>query len=243
MKIFLLCFILLSSPSVNALAMSGKIILRNGHTVAGDIRKLEDGGYWVTNKSGSIKYEKNEVGSVKIYSTRDTVTERFLNALRITPGQAAAKTVTTHTSYDGLISREASKNNIDPELVKAVIKQESNYDKYDVSCKGACGLMQLMPETARLLGVKKIFSPEENIEAGTRFLRNMIDAFDGNVELGLAAYNAGPEAVKRYGCVPPYKETRNYVKNVFKYYRTARGSGKVSSYTDESGCLILFNAK
>jgi soluble lytic murein transglycosylase-like protein len=105
--------------------------------------------------------------------------------------------------------------------------------------------MQLMPRTARMMGVKKIFSPQENIAAGTRFLRYMIDAFDGDLEMGLAAYNAGAGAVKKYGSVPPYRETKNYVDNVFRFYRKygSYTSGKITSYTDEKGCLNIYNER
>jgi soluble lytic murein transglycosylase-like protein len=228
----------------NVFAMSGKLVLANGHSITGDIRKLSDGGYWLTNKSGSVKYEKNEVKKVTIYSTKDTVSEDFMSSMRITPGAIHSTSANNRTnSYDNLISREAARNNIDPALVKAVIRAESNYNKRDVSSKGACGLMQLMPETARLLGVKSIFSPEENIVAGTRFLSNMIDTFDGNIEMGIAAYNAGPGAVKHYKRIPPFKETENYVKNIFKYYRTYQDFGKINCYTDEKGCLNISNTK
>ena len=91
----------------------------------------------------------------------------------------------------------------------------------------------LLPKTARLMGVKKIFSPQENIAAGTRYLRYMIEAFDGDLEMGLAAYNAGAGAVKKYGTVPPYRETKNYIDNVLRFYRRYGSTGKITSYTDE----------
>ncbi len=237
-----LATLLLNSSAVHA--MYGKLVMCNGHSFTGDVRKLENGNYWVSTKIGSIEIEKNEVKYVKIYSTKDPVSESFIGAMKITPGQTGSQNSVRQTgSYDNLISRESSKNNIDPALVKAVIKAESNYNKNDVSSKGACGLMQLMPGTAKLLGVKKIFSPEENIRAGTRFLKYMLDAFDGDIEMGLAAYNAGPSKVKKYGKVPPYKETKNYIVNVIRYYRAYGSSGSITSYTDEKGCLNLYNAK
>jgi hypothetical protein len=225
--------------------MSGKLLLLNGHSVKGDITKTDDGGYWLTTKHGSVKYDKLEIKKVIIYSDRDMVSERFMSSMRITPGtQQSAVSSSDETQYDNLIRREAERNNIDPALVKAVIKAESGYNSRDVSCKGACGLMQLMPKTAKGLGVKKIFSPQENIAAGTRFLRYMIDAFDGDLEMGLAAYNAGAGAVKKYGTVPPYKETKNYVNNVFRFYRRYGNSGrKIASYTDEKGCLTIYNER
>ena len=243
MSMNIVIILILLFTSANLEAFSGKITLNNGHSIKGDIRKTNDGGYWVTNRKGSVKFEKEEIKNIIVYSVKDNVSEKFIASMKITPGQPLQGGNSTKTNYDNLIAREAAKNCIDPELVKAVIKAESNFNMNDVSSKGACGLMQLMPETARLLGVKKIFSPEENIVAGTRFLRYMIDAFNGDIELGIAAYNAGCSAVKHYGRVPPYKETKNYVRNVLKNYRNNRGAGGISSYTDESGRLNMYNNK
>ena len=101
----------------------------------------------------------------------------------------------------------------------AVIRQESGYDPFAVSVKGAKGLMQLMPETARQLGVKDVFDPAENVRGGVELLRELIDRYDGDRRLALAAYNAGEGAVERYGGVPPYPETRDYVSRIEDRYR------------------------
>jgi soluble lytic murein transglycosylase len=124
--------------------------------------------------------------------------------------------------YDGLIGLTAREHDLQPALVKAVIAAESNFDPDAVSRKGALGLMQLMPRTAESLGVENPFHPVENVRGGTRYLRLMIDRF-GDLERALAAYNAGPEAVDRYGGIPPYRETRDYVKRVMTYYRHYHG--------------------
>ena len=109
------------------------------------------------------------------------------------------------------------------ELIKAIITVESCFDRYAVSRVGAKGLMQLMPETADLMGVYNIFNAKDNIRGGTRYFRQMLEEFEFDVELALAAYNAGPNAVKRYNGIPPYDETQKYVKRVIKYYYSYAG--------------------
>ncbi|OGH96705.1 MAG: hypothetical protein A2039_01775 [Candidatus Melainabacteria bacterium GWA2_34_9] len=114
-----------------------------------------------------------------------------------------------------LIDKYSQKYNIDKNLVKAVVQQESGFNSKAVSQAGAMGLMQLMPSTAKGLGVRNPFDAEQNIAGGTKYLKNLINKYD-SVKLGLAAYNAGSGAVQKYGGVPPYKETQNYVKNIIK---------------------------
>ncbi len=118
---------------------------------------------------------------------------------------------------DSLIRHFADKFQLDAALIKAVIKVESNFDPSIVSHKGAQGLMQLMPETADEVGVNNPFDPSEAIYGGSYYLRKMLDSFDRNLDYALAAYNAGPGAVRKYGGIPPYAETQNYVRRV-KYY-------------------------
>lgn len=120
-------------------------------------------------------------------------------------------------SIANLIDHYAKQFRLDAALIKAVIKVESDFKTDTISSKGAQGLMQLMPETAREIGVKNPFDPTQGIYGGSFYLRKMLDYFDSNLEHALAAYNAGPKAVKQYGGVPPYRETQDYVKRV-KYY-------------------------
>lgn len=119
---------------------------------------------------------------------------------------------------ESIIDQASIKHGLEKELVKAVIKAESNFDPKAVSKKGAIGLMQLMPKTAYSMGVDDIKDPYLNVDAGCRFLRRLIDRYEGDIELSLAAYNAGPTAVAKYKGIPPYKETINYVQKVIWYY-------------------------
>ncbi len=119
--------------------------------------------------------------------------------------------------YEQTIHKLARQHQIDEKLIQAVITAESCYNPRAVSRVGAKGLMQLMPETAAMLGVDDPFDPEQNIAGGVRYLRMMLDEFDQNKKLALAAYNAGPQAVHKYGdSIPPYRETRNYVRKIMK---------------------------
>ena len=121
------------------------------------------------------------------------------------------------SKYDHLITKAAEKYSVDPALIKAVIKAESNFNHRAVSKKGARGLMQLMPATASSLHVQDSFHPESNIEGGVRYLRYLLNYFSGNLHLAIAAYNAGENAVIRHGGVPPYRETQTYVRRVLSY--------------------------
>ena len=118
----------------------------------------------------------------------------------------------------GMISQIAEKHGVDEDLIKAVIKQDSGFNTRAKSKAGAMGLMQLMPATASSLGVKDPFNPVQNVDGGTRFLKSMLDKYNGNIILALAAYNAGPGAVDKYDGVPPYKETQNYIRNILANY-------------------------
>ncbi|HEX7087400.1 MAG TPA: lytic transglycosylase domain-containing protein [Vicinamibacterales bacterium] len=120
----------------------------------------------------------------------------------------------TRAAIEAIVERQAAQHAVNPDLVRAVIQVESAWNPYAVSSKGAMGLMQLMPATARELGVTDPFDPAQNIRGGVRYLKRLLERYDGNAELALAAYNAGPGAVDRYGRIPPYRETQNYVRKI-----------------------------
>jgi soluble lytic murein transglycosylase-like protein len=129
---------------------------------------------------------------------------------------------------DSLVQSSAATWGVDPDLIRAVMANESAFNPNATSKAGAQGLMQLMPETAASLGVTNGYDPEQNVWGGTRYLRSMLDRFGGDLTKAIAAYNAGPNAVERYGGVPPYAETQAYVENVldsYQQYKNAQQSG------------------
>lgn len=158
-------------------------------------RTLNIGGYTKTSFSSAT-------------GSSNSVSSRYRSSRAFQPGL-----------YDEDIHRICSRHNMDSNLIKAVIRTESGFNRYAVSKKGAQGLMQLMPGTARELNVTNPFDPRANIDGGTRYLKQMLKIFNGNLSLALAAYNAGPTLVRKKNRIPKIPETVNYVRRVLKYYK------------------------
>jgi hypothetical protein len=128
-------------------------------------------------------------------------------------------TALSEQELEPVIRRHSSQHRLHPALIRAIIKAESDFDPRAVSRSGAIGLMQLMPQTAVRLDVRDMYDPDDNVGGGTKYLRQLLDRFHGNLPLALAAYNAGENAVDRYQALPPFDETREYVRKVLRYYR------------------------
>lgn len=148
----------------------------------------------------------------------------YRRVLRESNGQIA-KASLINTSYDDFIQTASGRYNVDAQLIRAVIKAESDFNSAARSQKGAMGLMQLMPGTARLHNVTDAYDPSENVDGGARHLRMLLDRYQGDIELSLAAYNAGSAAVEKHGGIPPFAETREYVRRVLRFYDSYRGAG------------------
>jgi len=177
----------------------------------------------VLHNGFSIRHERREViGSItRLFVTPDgnsyvdvptAAIDHFEKDL--TPAPAAAPT--TGATLREVVDNASSRHHLDPDLVTSVIRAESDFNPHAVSPKGAQGLMQLMPGTASRLGVENAFDPQDNVEAGARYLRTLIERYNFDLKKALAAYNAGPQRVSEYGGVPPYRETQAYVSKIIR---------------------------
>jgi soluble lytic murein transglycosylase-like protein len=168
---------------------------------------------WKSVPSANIRAARSAAEEVNHYLGEESSTGSGVPAQNFVPGKGF-----TPKEIDAAIDEAASRHNVDPNLVRAVIKVESNFNPNAVSRKGAMGLMQLMPQTARQLKVSNPFDPEQNVDAGVRHLKQLMENYGGDVKLTLAAYNAGQGAVARSAGVPHFAETRNYVKRITQLY-------------------------
>ena len=160
-------------------------------------------------------FQQNKPGLrlIKVYSALDLGPARYTRRAIMHPKSS---------DYDPLIETVARQHKLDPLLVKSVIQAESGFNRYAISRKGALGLMQLIPDTAKRFKVRDPFNPTHNIQGGSQYLRELLTRFHGDLELALAGYNAGENAVIRYDGIPPYPETQNYVRKVMNLYQLYR---------------------
>lgn len=165
------------------------------------------------NKGSTHLYEKQEV----LTKNALPIVEKLPSA-RLQPNTIFLCVRKAEQSFHPIIMQVSIRHNVDPALIKAIILAESRFNPKAVSYRGARGLMQLMPRTARCLGVDDSFNPEHNINGGVKYFKRLLDRFDGDVKLALAAYNAGTRKVLKYNGVPPYNQTKKYIKKVFFYY-------------------------
>jgi len=226
--------------------------LSGGSCLLGLVLLLMEGTAWVsTVRAESIYYQVEEDGSIRLTNAPD---EKGYHAFMAT-GNASDSGGAPTGRYSEQIRRASGRYGLDPNLVEAVIATESNFNPWAVSPKGARGLMQLMPGTARRFGVQNIHDATQNIEGGTQYLRYLLDLFGGDLVLTLAAYNAGEGVVQSLGRVPNYQETRQYVDRVLARYgrgnpsrgakagvpRTApaRPKAKIYSTVSQEGTLVF----
>ncbi len=197
----------------------------------------ENGVLHFTNVNGGGKNHKR-VRSEPVCRRETVAAPKALSA-----SPAPSPSMNIPSAYLDIINSACDRHGIDPSLVHAIVKVESDFNPYALSRKGAMGLMQLMPQTAVDMNIKNSFNPAENIDGGVKYLRYLIDRYEGNLSLALAAYNSGETAVKRWGTIPPFKETQNYVKRILKIYNGGNGSF-ATRYTiymgyGEDGALLL----
>ena len=175
-----------------------------------------------TDENGVMHFSNVSVGTSKKY--KKIRTAAYTNQQTTTASRSAARSRKLLSSsnfpstYVDTINTACNRHGVDPALVHALVKVESDFNPYALSRKGAMGLMQLMPQTALDMNVGNSFNPHENIDGGVKYLRYLIDRYEGNLSLALAAYNSGETAVRKWGTIPPYRETQNYVQRILRIY-------------------------
>jgi soluble lytic murein transglycosylase-like protein len=199
-------------------ALAEYVVLRSGQRLTVTGYQLVGNTYKLTLHGGSAELPATEV--VAIEPEEIFVTEK--------------KPALADIPYAEFIASAAQHHGVDADLIVSVITAESKFNPKAISRKNARGLMQLLPETATRLGVKNVFDPQENIEAGTRYLRELLDRYNNDLALTLAAYNAGPQRVGRFKTIPPYRETIFYVRHVQKTYNARKSPSSGQSTTARS---------
>lgn len=165
------------------------------------------------DRTEELEFQKTRWGAITVSDSTLSKSEQMIM------NKSLGSFTTGNAVIDGYILESSARHNIDPLLIFAQMSQESSFRQKATSHKGASGLMQLMPATAARWGVKNIYNPKQNIEAGVKYMRWLLNLFGGDVKLALAAYNAGEGSVKKFGNqIPPYTETRNYVKRISEHY-------------------------
>jgi hypothetical protein len=200
-------------------ARADYFVLRSGARLAVNSYQLLGERYRVQINGGTAEIAASDVLAIE-------PEEIFIPAARMPLEQAP---------YGQLIQTAAQKYGVDADLVFSVITAESNFNPNAVSRRGARGLMQLLPSTATRLGVRDIFDPGQNIDAGTRYLRELLTLYQGDLVLTVAAYNAGPGALQRYGRVPPYRETQSYIRAIRKTYAQRKSKADTNAVTTSGG--------
>ena len=205
----LLSLVVLAAPTLRA----EYVVLRSG-------QRLRVTGYQLLGD----KYRLQMAGGVVEIAAEDVVAIEPEDSFTPLPAKAIVK-----PPYRELVEAAAARYNVDADLITSVIAVESNFDPKALSRKNARGLMQLLPETAARLGVQDIYDPQENIDAGTRYLSELLEKYNNNLTLALAAYNAGPDRVEQYGRVPPFTETLSYVRRVKRSYDKSKSKASAKT--------------
>jgi soluble lytic murein transglycosylase-like protein len=159
---------------------------------------------------------KDKTGASEVFRTK---TVRKAKAVKKPVKRPVKKRAKVKSAFNSIIRDVASRHQVDPAIIKAIIMVESSYNPWAVSKRGAKGLMQLMPTTAKSLGVQDSFNPEQNINAGVRYFKHLLKRFNHDTTLALAAYNAGSRHVRKYNGVPPFNSTKRYIEKVYRYHK------------------------
>lgn len=227
LALFAFLLLLLCAPSARAeyiVLQSGLRLHVTGYQLLGEKYHLQlQGGWMDVSVADVVKIEPEEV---------------FAPIVQPPPAAPVPTAGANQPPYHEFVLAAASHYGVDAELISSVMEVESHFNPRAISAKNARGLMQLLPETAARLGVKDIFDPKENIDAGTHYLHDLLQLYNNDLTLALAAYNAGPDKVQKYGNVPPYRETQSYVKQVKRKYQKNKSAPPTKTTTAPASTTI-----